>query len=637
MILEQATPKKLQSLQLINVSGEVCPTSLAQKHESLLPSCQLYNLYGPTEATVNCTFFKIPKGFSETKVPIGIPIDNYDIFILDEQLKEVNGEAVGEIYIGGSKEVVGRGYWNRPKLSAERFIPNPHQKYRGGNTLYKTGDLARWMPNGNIEFLGRADFQVKFNGYRIELGEIEAAISQYEAIKENVVLLKNQAQLNSQKLVAYLTTNNGERLNISAVRTFLGGKLPEYMIPSVFVTLKEMPLTPNGKFDRKALPEPLGERPNLAQSFQAPKGELEEKLAIQWEQILQISPIGRQDKFFELGGNSIQAAQFIGQLQRELDTSIFVTTIFDYPTIADYANMLEKDYSKQISQNLKNLEGLPESNEGILSEAEIKNFTHYIPAISKASNSESIQKNPPAIFILAPPRSGTSLLSLMLAGHPNLIAFNELKLLGFHTLKERNSAYVGKFSLWQEGAIRAVMELKDCDANEARLIIHQFEKKGFTTKAFYQQLQEWASPQTIVDKTPAYALDPTVLKKIKADFEKPIFIHLIRHPYSMIPSFEKYHIDQVLYLKEHPYSSKQLGELIWQYSHRNIVQFLKDVPQKQQFQIRYEDLVRQPEAIIQNLCQQTGIDFHPDLLTPYKNIEQKVIDGNPQRFPFYER
>ncbi len=622
LILEQAAPEKLQSLKLINVSGEVCPTSLTQKHEAILPNCQLYNLYGPTEATVNCTYFKIPKGFAATKVPIGIPIDNYELFILDENLEEVEGNEVGEIYIGGTKEVVGKGYWNRPKLSRERFIENPHLAIRGGNTLYRTGDLARWMPDGNIEFLGRTDFQVKFNGYRIELGEIEAAISHYKKIKEVVVLLKNQPE---PQLIAYVTTHDSKQLNISEIRTFLAHKLPVYMLPSKFVVLDTMPLTPNGKFDRKALPNPPNDRPILAQNYQAPQGELEEKLTQYWTAILQINPIGRHDKFFELGGTSIQAAQFIGQLQKELDTSIFVTTIFDNPTIATYAKMLETAYHLAIAKAFPAAENLPIEASTSLTIIQQQDFKKYIPILSKFD--DSTRKNPTAIFILAPPRSGTSLLSLMLAGHPDLIAFNELKLLGFHSLKERNAAYVEKFSLWQEGAIRAVMELKKCRVEEARNIIDDFEKNGTTTKDFYHQLQQWAAPKIIVDKTPAYALDRQALQKIAQDFEQPLFIHLTRHPLSTVNSFEKYHMEQVLYLKDHPYTSKELGELVWQESHQNISEFLKGIPQEQQIKLSYENLVTQPESILKALCTQLNLAFHPNLLKPYQNISKKAIDG----------
>ena len=409
------------------------------------------------------------------------------------------------------------------------------------------------------------------------------------------------------------------------------------MIPANFVILDKMPLTPNGKFDRKSLPEPPNDRPNLAQSYQAPKEQLEVKLTQQWETVLQINPIGRNDKFFELGGNSIQAAQFIGQLQKELNASIFVTTIFDNPTIATYAKMLEKEYARETAKLLKNLEALPQdklteddrfAKSNRFSKSEVLNLTNFKKHIPKLSQFDTTkEKNPPAIFILAPPRSGTSLLSLMLARHPDLIAFNELKLLGFHTISERNAAYQGKFSLWQEGAIRAVMALKNCTVNKAKSIIYDFEQKGDTIKAFYQQLQAWANPKIIVDKTPAYALDIRTLQKIKQDFTNPIFIHLVRHPYAMVNSFEKYHLDQVLHLKEHHYNTQQLGELVWLESHQNILEFLKTVPSDQQFRLRYEDLVQQPAQIIQALCAQTNIPYHPNLLTPYENIEQKAIDG----------
>ena len=223
--------------------------SLAQRSEELLPNNQLYNLYGPTEATVNCTYFTFPKYFGEAKAPIGQPILNYEIFILDENRAEVPRGDIGEIYIGGTKPVVGRGYWNRPELTAERFI-NWNGKY-----LYKTGDLARWQPDGNIEFLGRSDFQVKYRGFRIELGEVETAIGQHEAVKETVVLLRNEHEVNNQKLVAYLTIHPAKKLTISALRLFLEKTLPEYMLPSHFVVMDKMPLTTNGKFDRRALPE----------------------------------------------------------------------------------------------------------------------------------------------------------------------------------------------------------------------------------------------------------------------------------------------------------------------------------------------------------------------------------------------
>ena len=634
LILDQAPPEKLKSVRLINVSGEVCPTSLAQRHEKLLPWAQLYNLYGPTEATVNCTFFTIPKAYNEPKVPIGIPIKNYEIFILNEQLQEVPHGEVGQIYIGGTKPVVGRGYWNRPTLSAKRFIDNPFQAIRGGKTLYNTGDLARWMPNGNIEFLGRSDFQVKFRGFRIELGEIEVAIGNHPAVREVIVLLKNQHELNQEKLVAYLTLNQNHQLNISEIRAFLSQHLPDYMQPTAFVFMDKMPLTTNGKFNRKALPEPPNSRPDLAEDYVSPETDLEKYLTTIWEGILGIAPIGKCDKFFELGGNSIQAAQFIGALQTSLKTSIFITTIFDNPTIETYAALLEKDYA----DDLKHLWERQENDavddfltnfrdQPTLTQEQIDHFSKYIPSIPPSYIKRPLKPNLPAIFILAPPRSGTTLLRVMLAGHPDLFAANELQLLGFHTLKDRRNAYSGKYSLWLEGLLRAVMELKNCDANEAKALIRQYEEKDYTTQQFYALLQSWIGDKILVDKSPSYALDPAILEKAEREFDNAIFIHLVRHPYAMVTSLEKYHLDQVLYLKEHPYTAREVGELIWLKSHQNISKFLQKIPQHRQFRIIYEDLVTQAEKVMDALCDAIGLPFHPNLLNPYANLEHKMMDG----------
>ncbi|TAK34570.1 MAG: amino acid adenylation domain-containing protein [Saprospiraceae bacterium] len=636
LLLEQAPAAKLQSLRLVNVSGEVCPTSLAQKHELIVPGCQLYNLYGPTEATVNCTFFKFPKGFAADKVPIGLPILNYEIFILDEKLNEVAPGEVGEIYIGGTRPVVGRGYWHRPELTAQRFISRPaqlvKQPWQGGATpdqLYKTGDLARWMPDGNVEFLGRSDFQVKFRGFRVELGEIETAISRHPAVKETVVILQNQHEVHRQRLVAYLTLHPGQNLTVSELRHHLEQGLPEYMLPSHFVFLKKMPLTTNGKFDRQALPEPANERPALDQAFEAPQNPLEREIAHIWEALLFVKPVGRLDKFFELGGNSILAAKFIGELMTACSASIFITTIFDYPTVAGYAAFLEKNYPEAVAKIAGPAKGGSPSTgnpQPKLSPAQIESFKKIIPnhlpgPISKIKNPSS------PIFILAPPRSGTTLLRVMLAGHPSLFACNELQLLHFETLKERSAAYTGKFSLWSEGLIRAVMELKHCEANEAKLLLRDMEQQGVTTRGMFEKLHEWAGGRTLVDKSPSYALDAAALKKAVADFPKARFIQLVRHPYSMVRSFEKYHMDQVLYLHPHDFSPRQLGELVWLESQKTTEAFFETLPEGQKFTLLYEDLVTRPEEAMRQMCEKLGLEFHPGLLHPYEDLDKKMTSG----------
>lgn len=215
----------------------------------------------------------------------------------------------------------------------------------------------------------------------------------------------------------------------------------------------------------------------------------------------------------------------------------------------------------------------------------------------------------------------------MLAGHPQLFAANELQLLHFNTLQERKEAYTGKFSLWSEGTIRTIMELKNCNADEAKSIMQTFEKENLTTQDFYDTLQNWVGNRIIVDKSPSYAMDMMALEKAEADFDNAIFIHLSRHPYSMVKSFEKMYMDQVMFLGKQNYNSRNTGELIWTESHQNIDNFLKKIPADRQFRIIYEDLLKQPREVMEEMCETIGLPFHPNLLNPYLDIEKKMTDG----------
>ncbi len=630
MLLDQARPEQLRSLRLVNVSGEVCPASLARKHAARIPWAQLYNLYGPTEATVNCTYFRLPKDFDAPKVPIGRPIPNYEIFILSENMEPVEGDQVGEIYIGGSKPVVARGYHNRPELTAERFVPNPFP--RGGDRLYKTGDLARWDPDGLIEFLGRADNQVKFRGYRIELGEIELHLGNHPAVREAVVLLRGD-EAEKQRLVAWVTFHQGQQATVSELRAHLERVVPEYMIPSAFVFLENMPLTTNGKIDRRALPEPPRQRPPLAQPYEPPQGPVETLIAQRWSSLLEVEPVGRHDKFFELGGHSLLAARFLAQLQQDLGASIFITTLFDHPDLASFAAMLEREYAKELEAFFAERQKQPPQQKAPdakphnprLQPEQVRAFAKYLPHYPAPALLPQ-RKGGKALFILAPPRSGTTLLRAMLAGHPELFAANELQLLHFDTLAQRSQTYSGKYALWQEGLLRAVMELRSCSADEARAFLLERERAGDTTLDMWHWL-ETHSGRIVVDKSPSYALDPGALQRMVDWFEEPFFIHLVRHPWSVARSFARYHMHQVVYMPPHPYAPHQLGELTWLYSHRHILDLLEAVPPDRQMRIRYEELVAQPEPIMRALCERVGLPFDARLLDPYAELERKMVDG----------
>ncbi|MGB0931362.1 MAG: sulfotransferase family protein, partial [Chitinophagales bacterium] len=261
---------------------------------------------------------------------------------------------------------------------------------------------------------------------------------------------------------------------------------------------------------------------------------------------------------------------------------------------------------------------------------DFENFHQYIPKASNISpiNFKKATPTKPIIFILAPPRSGTTLLRVMLAGHPQLFAANELQLLGFDTMKERSEAYSGKFGLWKEGLIRTVMELKGCDAEQAKFSIFQCEQQGRKTFEMYRLLQHWIGDKTLVDKSPSYSMDFNILQQAAQQFgDKAIFIHLVRHPYSMIQSFAKMRMNQVAYLKPHSYNARETGELTWTHSHQNIDKFLQTIPQNRQYRLHFEYLVQNPERHIREMCEQIGLSFHKNMIRPYDNINSKMVTG----------
>ncbi|MHB2190303.1 amino acid adenylation domain-containing protein, partial [Serratia marcescens] len=281
-------------------SGEALPAALVAEFYRRLPQAELHNLYGPTEAAVDVTAWHCSREADRVSVPIGRPIANTRIYLLDERGQPVPLGAVGELYIGGVQ--VARGYLNRPELTAERFLSDP---FAPGGRMYRTGDVARYLANGDIEYLGRNDQQVKIRGFRIECGEIEAALATHPAVREAVV--DARAVGDDKRLVAWVVpaADVAEETLAGALRQHVSAALPDYMVPSAWVVVAALPLSPNGKLDRRALPEPQGAQSQAA--YEAPQGEHETLLAAIWRELLNVERVGRHDNFFELGGHSLLA------------------------------------------------------------------------------------------------------------------------------------------------------------------------------------------------------------------------------------------------------------------------------------------------------------------------------------------
>src|ERR1700733_9402632 len=340
--VEQADQVECSSLKRVVCSGEALPGALVRRFRERLPRVALHNLYGPTEATVDVTAWTCPSGVpQQSNPPIGRPIANTQIYILDDSREPVAIGAVGELYIGGVQ--VARGYLNRAELTAERFLPDPFTSSQGGR-MYRTGDLARWLEDGNIEYLGRNDFQVKIRGFRIELGEIEARLAEHPGVREAVVIAREDTP-GDQRLVAYYTLagtgdSELEPLSVESLRAHLSEKLPDYMVPAAYVRLEFLPRTPNGKLDRKALPAPDGDA-YAVRGYESPRGEIEIRLAQIWADLLKLGKIGRYDNFFELGGHSLLAVRVVTRLQQALRLEVAMRDLFAHPVLADLARSLE--------------------------------------------------------------------------------------------------------------------------------------------------------------------------------------------------------------------------------------------------------------------------------------------------------
>jgi amino acid adenylation domain-containing protein len=334
VFLESPNLGLCESLRRVICSGEALSVDLQTKFFARL-GCELHNLYGPTEAAIDVTYWECHRLSSLETVPIGRPIANTQIYILDRHLQPVPTGVPGELHIGGVG--LARGYLNRPELTNEKFIANPLSN-EPHSRLYKTGDLARYLPDGNIEYLGRIDNQVKIRGFRIELGEIENLLVKHPAVWESVVVVREETP-GDKRLVAYVVPKGEASVQTDELRQFLANQLPAYMVPNTFVVLESLPLTSNGKVDRRALPTPnVNSEPS--DKYEAPRTPVEETLAQIWIELLKVERVGIHDNFFELGGHSLLATQLVLSIRDRFKVELPLRDLFNAATLAELAQSI---------------------------------------------------------------------------------------------------------------------------------------------------------------------------------------------------------------------------------------------------------------------------------------------------------
>ena len=340
------------------VAGEAFDTAMWEQVQQQEEGKQIYNIYGPTECCVDATAYPVePAGWK--RPVIGKPLANYEVYVLDEWGRAVPVWMRGEIYLGGAG--LARGYHGRPELTAERFVPHPYSSEEGAR-LYRTGDLGRYLPDGNIEYLGRTDGQVKVRGYRVELGEVEAVLRGCQGVREAVVQLRGNE--NEERLVGYVVLEIAGPLKVDQLREEMGGRVPDYMIPAVFVKLDRLQLNSNGKVELRELPDPGAQRPELVVGYIAPRTEDEAALVRIWQEVLGLEQIGVEDNFFDLGGHSLMATQVISRVRETLNAELPLRVFFETPTVASLSQVIvqsraENGDDQMLEDILREIEELP--------------------------------------------------------------------------------------------------------------------------------------------------------------------------------------------------------------------------------------------------------------------------------------
>ncbi|MGZ4032930.1 MAG: amino acid adenylation domain-containing protein, partial [Tumebacillaceae bacterium] len=337
-------PDAFSTLKHLMFGGEAVDLRWVREVQKHGAPERLLHVYGPTESTTFTTYHEVGEiAETATTIPIGRPLSNTAVYVLDRHLQPVPVGVPGELHIGG--DGLARAYLNRAELTAEKFISHPFAT-QAGERLYKTGDLVKYLPDGNIEFVGRIDNQVKVRGFRIELGEIENVLQQHADVQESVVVVREDVP-GDKRLTAYVVPKPAGQLQMQELRHFVKAQLPEYMVPALFMELAALPLTPNGKVDRRALPSPTGSRPELENEYVAPRNEIERTILAVWQEALGVEKVGMTDNFFDLGGHSILVIKVHSKLQEVLQRTFSIIQLFKYPTIDALTRFLNEERTEQ--------------------------------------------------------------------------------------------------------------------------------------------------------------------------------------------------------------------------------------------------------------------------------------------------
>lgn len=664
-------PHALPALRYLAIGGEpVLPGDLDLYRTHFHDSCLLRLNFGATEAHFACVQLVDKRAAAQLHpVPLGYPTGDAEILVLDPAGNLLPAGEIGELAV--CRRYLTRGYWRNPSLTATRYTPDPRTPDDPTRRIYHTRDLGYAQPDGSFVFAGRADQQIKIRGRFANPADLEEALLGLPGIAQAAALVDERDPAHPT-LIAYVAPTSGAQTNsvptsgaqtnrapttsaqandpseitVSHLYRQLVTRVPEHLLPSTIAILDRLPLNAGGKIDRKALPPPGVQRPALDTLYSPPATPLEQLLAELWGEVLAVQPVGIHDHFLELGGDSLRAMILINRLRPLIDEYIpAVSVVLEAGTVAALARFLAVHYPTAAAlHDPLPLVSTPVTPAVPTLEAALPVLHTWCAGLSTRAADEPApaQRNPPALFILSPPRSGSTLLRVMLAGHPALFAPPELHLMDYRTLAERAALNQGD-AQYRESLLQTLMGAYSCDLDAAEARLATLEAARLTVHDFYARLQAQLGPRLLVDKSPVYAYAPATLAAIERSFDAPRYLHLIRQPGAMIHSYRTAHA-VISFLRRVqrrfpddprlaglpatlPFPDDLIAEAIYLLCHTNILAHTQSLPPSRVLRVYYEELVTHPAETLHGVCAFLGIPYNPAMLDVYATGPTRMTGG----------
>ena len=613
-----------RTLRFIRSVSAALPVPLLREVEATF-GVPVVEIYGMTETAGVIASNPFPRGVRKPG-SVGVPAGP-EVAVVDANGAPVAPLERGEIVVRGDN--VMRGYADGEAANAEAH----HGEW------FRTGDEGYLDEDGYLTLTGRIKEIINRGGEKVSPREVDEALLSHPAVAEAAAFAMPHPTL-GEDVAAAVVLRPGATVSKHALVEHVSARLAYFKVPRVVHFLQAIPRTAGGKLRRASLAETLGaaDAPGGEEraAYVAPATPIARTLVAMWERALGVERIGVDDDFFALGGDSLKAASFVNQLQQDWGDAVYVTAIFDAPTIWRFEAWLRASYPELAARMAGEAGTAASTVRPRVDAAALRAFRAAIAPTLRAGAAPR-ERNAPAVFVLSPPRSGSTLLRAMLAGHPRLFAPPELDLLPFDTLADRKAWFSGPQRYQLEGNLRALMQLRGLSLAEAEALMADLEARGTTVHEYYRMLQGWLGDRVLVDKTPYYASRAETLERAEATFRDARYVHLVRHPNGVIRSFEEAKLGQLWYPRlvgteasgaaPCPWPALAYPEMLWITLHENIAGFLARVPRERQLRVRFEDLVGDPEPTTRAICDFLGVGFEPAMLEPQRDRRERMTDG----------